>query len=117
MVPTKRFDVPAGAVARLRIIDTTTKINGLPTDYLMTPPMPGMEIMPEIPAWSFLVESETGRKVLFDLGVPPNWREFSPVVAEPLQKRGWEITVDKNVVDILKDEGVDPTSIDSVVWR
>jgi hypothetical protein len=39
------------------------------------------------------------------------------VVAEPLQKRGWEITVDKNVVDILKDEGVDPTSIDSVVWR
>lgn len=117
MVTTKRFSVPSGAVARVRIINSTTKINGLPTDYLMTPPMPGMEFMPEIPTWSFLVESTTGKKALFDLGVPPNWRDFSPVVVDGLVKRGWEISGDKHVADIIKEEGLDPSQINSIVWR
>ncbi|KAK5281584.1 hypothetical protein LTR40_004615 [Exophiala xenobiotica] len=117
MVTTKRFSVPKGAVARVRIIDSTTSIKGLPTDYLMTPPMPGMEVMPEIPTWSFLVESEkTGKKALFDLGVPPNWRDFSPVVVDGLVERGWEISGDKHVADILREESMDPSSINCIVW-
>jgi hypothetical protein len=118
MVTTKRFSVPEGAVARVRIIDSTTSIKGLPTDYLMTPPMPGMDVMPEIPTWSFLVESEkTGKKALFDLGVPPNWRDFSPVVVDGLVERGWEISGDKHVADILREERMDPSAINCIVWR
>ncbi|ETI27212.1 hypothetical protein G647_09895 [Cladophialophora carrionii CBS 160.54] len=115
--PNQKFAVPGGAVARLRIIDSTTKIKGLPLDYLMTPAMPGMDVLPEAPTWSFLVESDTGRKALFDLGVPPNWREFSPVVATPLQTRGWgEPSGEKHVADILVEEGVDLSSINSIIW-
>jgi hypothetical protein len=118
MPPNQKFAVPDGAAARLRIIDSTTKIKGLPLDYLMTPAMPGMEVLPEAPTWSFLVESDTGRKALFDLGVPPNWREFSPVIATPLQTRGWgEPSGEKHVADILVEEGVDLSTINSIIWR
>ena len=118
MSPSKKFAVPDGAVARLRVIDSTTKIKGLPLGYLMTPPMPGMEVLPEAPSWSFLIESDTGCKALFDLGVPPNWRDFSPVVAKPLQTRGWgEPSGEKHVAEILVDEGIDLSSINSIIWR
>ncbi|OAP62036.1 hypothetical protein AYL99_04239 [Fonsecaea erecta] len=117
MSPSTQFAVPAGAIAQLRIIDSTTKIKGLPLDYLMTPPMPGMEVLPEAPTWSFLIETDTGRKALFDLGVPPNWRDFSPVVAKPLQTRGWgEPSGEKHVAHILADEGIDISSINSIIW-
>lgn len=117
MAPSRLFNVPSGAVASVRIIDSTTSIKGLPTDFLMTPPLQGMEFMPDIPTWSFLVESETGKKALFDLGVPPNWRDFSPVVTGRLVESGWEISGEKHVEEILRDHHVDPASINSIVWR
>ncbi|KAI1614118.1 beta-lactamase-like protein [Exophiala viscosa] len=116
MASSKRFAVPEGAVAQVRIIDSTTSIKGIETEHLMGPAMPGMPVMPEIPTWSFLVESKTGRKALFDLGVPPNWRDFSPAVTERLFEAKWEISGEKHVADILRDEGVDLSSINSIVW-
>lgn len=112
-----RFKAPSGAVAQVSIIDSTTSIKFLPTKYLMQPAMPGMEHMPELPTWSFLVESGTGRKALFDLGVPPNWKDFSPAVTGRLLKSGWEIKGEKHVVDILKQNNIKPESINSVIWR
>lgn len=113
------FNVPAGNVARVRIIDTTTSIRTLETHHVMGPPMPGMHLMPEIPAWCFLVESSNGRKALFDLGVPPNWEDFSPWVIEHihLDGWGWQISSQKHVSEILADEGVDPAEITDIVWR
>lgn len=117
MASSRLFNVPDGAVATVRIIDSTTSIKKLPATYLMTPPMPGLEFMPDIPTWSFLVESDTGKKALFDLGVPPNWQDFSPVVSTMLKERGWEITAHKHVEEILRDHRVDPASISSIIWR
>lgn len=111
------FKVPSGAVANVRIIDTTTSIKQLAVKYLMTPPIPGFDILPELPTWSFLVESDTGKKALFDLGVPPNWEDFAPAVMKRLTTNGWEVKADKHVVDILKENQVDPASINSIVWR
>lgn len=119
MVTTKRFNVPPGNVARVRIIDTTTRIKTLETHHVMGPPMPGMYVMPEIPAWSFLVESPCGRKALFDLGVPPNWQDFSPWVIQSLHLDGWgwQISSEKHVADILEDKGIETASITDIVWR
>lgn len=119
MVGTTRFSVPSGDVARVRIIDTTTNIRTLETHHIMGPPMPGMYMMPEIPAWSFLIESPNGRKALFDLGVPPNWEDFSPWVIKNVHLDGWswQISSNKHVADILKDEGIDPATITDIVWR
>lgn len=117
MATTRLFDVPDGAVATVRIIDSTTSIKKLPTKALMTPEMPGLEFMPDIPTWSFLVESDTGKKALFDLGVPPDWRNFSPVIMKRLAVYGCEVYAEKHVEEILRDHQVDPSSINSIVWR
>lgn len=119
MVATKRFTVPPGDVARVRIIDTTTRIKTLETHHVMRPPMAGMHVLPELPAWSFLVESSNGGKALFDLGVPPNYHDLAPWVLQflDLPGWGWKVTADTHVVDVLKDEGVDPASITHIIWR
>lgn len=83
----------------------------------MQPPLHGLHYMPDIPTWSFLIESPTGKKALFDLGVPPNFLDFSPFNQEQLRNPAWEIRSEKHVADILKESLIDPASIDSIVWR
>jgi hypothetical protein len=83
----------------------------------MEPPVPGFEYMPLAPSWSFLIESDTGKKALFDLGIPPTWKDFAPVVADLLNSRGWEITSEKHTSQILEENGVDLKGIGSIVWR
>ena len=117
-MPTKpTFEVPFGAVARVSIIDSTLRLGGLPVSYLMTPPVDGLIDMPTIPTWSFLVESPSGKRALFDLGVPPDLETFAPVVANKLKASGWDIKAEKHVADILKENNVEPSSINSVIWR
>jgi hypothetical protein len=85
----------------------------------MKPEMPSMHVLPELPAWSFLVESTTGGRALFDLGIPPNYKDFSPWVLQFLDMPGWgwKVSSTKHVSDILKDEGIDPALITHIVWR
>lgn len=117
MVAKNVFEVPAGAVADVRIIDTTTCIKKLPLEYLMTPALHGMPYMPDVPTWSFLVESPTGKKALFDLGVPPNYLEYAPAITDTMKTRDWELHSEKHVADILKEHGIEPASINHIIWR
>ncbi|KIX94912.1 uncharacterized protein Z520_09222 [Fonsecaea multimorphosa CBS 102226] len=110
------FNVPPGAVADVRIIDCTSRIIRLPVSLLMEPPLSGMDYMPDIPTWAFLIESPTGKKALFDLGVPPNFLDFSPVNQEQLRNPAWEIRSEKHVADILRESQIDPASINSIIW-
>lgn len=111
------FNAPPGAVARVRIIDCTSRIIRLPVSFLMQPPLHGMQYMPDIPTWSFLIESPTGKRALFDLGVPPNFLDLSPVNQSQLRNPAWEIHSEKHVADILKESQIDPASINSIIWR
>lgn len=116
--PRPDFKPPPGAAAQVSIIDTTTSIKGLAVKFLMEPPMEGFETMPEITAWSFLIESSDGRRALYDLGVPPDWYDsFSPATVGRLKELGWEISAQKDVYSILKDGGIEPSSIGSIIWR
>ncbi|EXJ64284.1 hypothetical protein A1O7_00620 [Cladophialophora yegresii CBS 114405] len=113
----KRFPIPPGATASVKIIDTTSHIGKLPVDFLMEPPVPGFQYMPDLPSWSFLVESSTtGKKALFDLGVPPDWETFAPSVSDQLKTRGWEIHAEKHTSQILEENGVDLKTIGSIIW-
>ncbi|KAM0259682.1 hypothetical protein ACHAPA_010636 [Fusarium lateritium] len=118
MAERPRFDVPSGKAARVSIIDSTLRLSNMPLSHLMKPPMKGMEIMPVITTWSFLVESSSGKKALFDLGVPKNPMEnFSPMWIKLLTEHSLGVEVSQNVADILKDNNVQPSEIDSVIWR
>lgn len=108
--------VPSGKVASVRIIDSTTSIKGLPAKYLMQPDLNGFDIMPELPTWSFLVENDSGRKVLFDLGVPADWPDMPPHLSDSLKSRGWDINVDKPTVAILKEQNIEADSIEAIFW-
>lgn len=111
------FDVPPGATAKVSIIDSTLRISNLKVDYFMGPPVQGFDKLESLPTWSFLVESSAGQKVLFDLGVPKDQNVFPPSVRKDIDKYGWQVHVEKDVADILKEHGVDPSEISSVIWR
>lgn len=67
------------------------------------------------PVYSFLVEHSTGRKVVFDLGVPKDYWNMSPTVTAITKE--WDVNVEKNVADILVENRVPLQSIEAVVWR
>jgi hypothetical protein len=85
--------------------------------------MPGLTTLPTLPAWSFLIESSTtGKRALFDLGVPPDWAEtekggFAPRVVNRVRENGWVVKATKGVAEVLEEGGVESGSVGSVVWR
>lgn len=111
------FSVPSGAAARVCIIDSTMRIHDMPTSLLLEPPMDGLEKLPSIGSWSFLVKSSTGESVLFDLGAAADIETSLPLVAGQIEQLKVKIEVEKNVADILKENGIDPGTIKSVIWR
>ena len=103
--------VPSGKAVSVKIIDSTSRISGLPTKVLMGPAIVGFDDMAEIPTWSFFIEHESGRKLLFDLGIPTDWQDLAPTVADRLKSNGWKISVEKPTVQILKEHHIDASSI------
>ncbi|KAK4216446.1 beta-lactamase-like protein [Rhypophila decipiens] len=118
--PTKRlFDIPKGSSARVSIIDSTARLRGSRPSDLLTPYIPGFDNFSHpSPSWSFLVENSKGdKRALFDLGGPPNFTEsYSPAIQRVIQTAPWTFSVDKHVVDILRENRVNPASIGSIVW-
>jgi hypothetical protein len=108
------FNVPPGAAAGVSIIDTTTVLSDVPLELMLAPPMPGFPTF-VAPAYSFLVDGPTGRKVLFDLGVRKDYWNNSPAVVEAT--KGWGIEVEKAVHEILPARGLKPEDIEAIIWR
>lgn len=111
------FDVPAGAVAKVSIIDSTMRLGGLPTAMLVKPQIEGWDTFPAAPCWSFLVESPSGKKAVFDLGLHVDHSRFTPQVSDALAKAGAKPDVKEHVADIIKRHGVEPESVNSIIWR
>lgn len=114
---TPPFDVPAGAVAKVSIVDSTLRIAGMPLEFMVRPLIDGWDHFPTVPTWSFLVESPSGKKALFDLGLHVDLGRLVPRITEMLAKANVKIEVKEHVADVIKRHGVDPQTIDSVIWR
>lgn len=111
------FDVPNGAAAKVHIIDSGFRLSGMPTNFLLSPEMKGFDELPALGSWSFLVESSTGRKVLFDLGGPSDVNSFPPSVAAVIEEVGVAVKGTTSVAELLMANGVELSDIESVVWR
>lgn len=112
------FSVPVSTeTVRVRIVDSTTSIENLQLELLMKPPVDGLKYLPPLPSWSFLIEHPSGKKLLYDLGVARNWRSFPPAAAGHIDKLGWNVKVEREVIDVLSENGISPDEIDSIIWR
>ncbi|MCJ1399609.1 hypothetical protein MMC11_002811 [Xylographa trunciseda] len=113
--PAPDLQIPSSSsTVQVSIIDTTTHIGLIPSVFV-EPSIPGYDTL-NCPAYSFLIEHSSGRKILFDLGVRKDWNNLAPEVYHRLQASNWDIQVPKDVREILEDEGVDPGAIDGIVW-
>lgn len=83
----------------------------------MQPPMEGLIHMPDMPSWSFLIEHSSGQKLLYDLGVPKAWHLFSPCILQIIEGSSSELTVEDDVIDILKTNGIEADQISGIIWR
>ncbi|KAL8883482.1 MAG: hypothetical protein Q9215_008207, partial [Flavoplaca cf. flavocitrina] len=100
----QNFPIPESAsTVDISIIDTTSRIRGIQTELFMEPKIKGHDII-DCPAYSFLIENEkSGQKILFDLGVRKDWENLAPKISNSIREKGWSVTVEKGVADILKD--------------
>ncbi|KAI9700856.1 MAG: hypothetical protein M1836_002226 [Candelina mexicana] len=105
---------PSTSTVSVRIIDSTARIK-LPTSLFVSPHIYGHDNI-LAPSYAFLVEHPSGRKLLFDNGVRKDWQNYSPKIRKLIEESGWEVCVEKNVVDILRDNGIQPESIEGIVW-
>ncbi|QRW07224.1 metallo-beta-lactamase superfamily domain-containing protein [Ceratobasidium sp. AG-Ba] len=111
------WNIPtSNSIVRVSVIDTTTRVKGLPTSLFFVPVIGSYEIV-ECPAFGFLIEHEpSGKKLLFDLGVPKNWRNGPPAITNRIIGNKWQVDVEKDVSDILAENGVPLESINSIIW-
>ncbi|OCK73827.1 hypothetical protein K432DRAFT_311958 [Lepidopterella palustris CBS 459.81] len=66
----------------VHVIDTISRINGLPVDFFLEPCISGFARL-NVPSLSFLVQhAPSQRKVLFDLGVRNDWPSLSCAILE-----------------------------------
>lgn len=115
--PNVFFNVPSGAAAKVYIIDSTTRVSNMPTDFLLAPSMHQFKKIPMLGSWCFLVQSSKGQKVIFDLALSPDINSLPPVVVKQIDEVGIKFEAIKHVAEILEENGVDPAEIDSVIWR
>lgn len=112
------FKVPSSTnTVEVSIINSTTHMKNIPVEGFMTPHHPGHDTL-MLPAYSFLItNSRLNRSIVFDLAIRKDWESASPPpLLNQIKDSGAEISVEKDVRDILEDGGVDVKTIEAIVW-
>ncbi|KAI1375644.1 beta-lactamase-like protein [Hypoxylon crocopeplum] len=103
---------PQSAV-NVRVIDTTSRIV-VPNEFAANP-VKANEFL-DCPSYAFLIEHKSSRRLLFDLGVRKDYDKLPPAIQYYLEQSNATIEVEKDVHTILQDHGVDPKSIEAIIW-
>ncbi|KAF2813780.1 putative N-acyl homoserine lactonase AttM, partial [Mytilinidion resinicola] len=104
----------SSSTVKVSVIDTNTRIS-LPFGLFLTPVFKGKDRL-SAPSYSTLIEHPSGRKLLFDLGVRKDWENLAPFILAMNQQIGATIAAGKNVSDVLSENGINPSEIESVIW-
>ncbi|KAJ4985088.1 metallo-beta-lactamase superfamily protein [Stagonosporopsis vannaccii] len=108
--------IPNSSVSvTVRIIDSGTRLNA-PASFFMEPTIPGHEVLSNSPAYPFLIEHESGKKLIFDLGIRKDWKNFAPAILTQFGAAGVEVNGDKDVIDALEEGGIRREEVDAVIW-
>ncbi|KAK5168934.1 uncharacterized protein LTR77_006243 [Saxophila tyrrhenica] len=106
--------IPASkSCCKVEIIDTTTILT-VPDNFLVEPHIEGKDYL-NLPDYAFLLTSEKGEKVVFDLGTRHDWWNSVPSIAEMCEKHVPGLRVDKDVTQVLEDGGVKLADLKSLI--
>ncbi|KAN0117651.1 Beta-lactamase-like protein [Hyaloscypha variabilis] len=108
--------IPASnTTVNVRIIDTTSQIDGIAVSEFIQPSIKGHTYL-SCPAFSFLIEHPSSRSLLFDLGVRKDHENLAPRIVKRLTDGGWKVVVKQGVREQLEANGVDGKSIEGIIW-
>jgi hypothetical protein len=111
------LDIPESQVSvTVRILDTGARASVAAAVFL-DPVILGHELLANSPAYPFLIEHESGFKVLFDLGFRKDWQNYAPTLLKMFDSASITIEAEKDVVDVLEEGGVRKEEINAVIWR
>jgi glyoxylase-like metal-dependent hydrolase (beta-lactamase superfamily II) len=105
----------SSTIVQVRIIDTTSHIAGIALAPFVQPEIKGFTDL-SCPAFSFLIEHPSNRKLLFDLGVRKDIENFAPRIRNRIKDGGWEVTVRQGVREQLEEHGVNGKDIEGIIW-
>ncbi|KAH6678469.1 hypothetical protein B0J14DRAFT_625064 [Halenospora varia] len=104
---------PSNTSVRVQIIDTTSKIDAIPTAGFVSPEIKGFTAL-SCPAFSFLIEHPVKHPFLFphryklqfllflfDLGIRKDLENFAPMIKNRIKTGGWNVTVQQGVAEQL----------------
>ena len=93
----------------------------VPASMFMEPTIKGAEFLKAC-CYSFLINHENPDAktkydtMVFDLGVRKDFENSPKAVVDQVTGAGMTIPVEKNVVDVLKDNGEDPAQVGGIIW-
>ena len=121
--PAPGLNIPSSEhTVNVSIIDTTLRLTGLPTAAFTQPEVAGYSTIVGGIAYSFLIkrnepiDSSKHDTLLFDLGVRKDIWNSPKVILDQASSAGFQMDVQKNVYEILKDAGDDPAKVGGIIW-
>lgn len=118
MATTSPFaELPSGETALTVKLINPVNFGPAILNRFMAPPVPGLETFKTSPSLSFLLEHPSGRRLVFDLGIRKDYQNYSKSITEYLPTTKYDIQVEKNVADILAEDGISGSDIEAVIWR
>ncbi|KAH7124857.1 beta-lactamase-like protein [Dactylonectria estremocensis] len=106
----------SGNTCDVSLIDTTTDLL-VKTSALLEPEIQGHEFL-NLPTFAFYIYNpRSDKRLLFDMGSRKDWWNLPPEVVGAIEAKGVPgIRITKDIREILVDGGIDPATIDAVVW-
>ncbi|KAH8695628.1 beta-lactamase-like protein [Talaromyces proteolyticus] len=103
------------STVRVRLIDTTGVMVSR-SKPLIQPEEPMLEYL-NIYVAAFLVEHKpSGKKIMFDLGIRKDYWNYPAILQKRLSEVIPALRVEKDVTEILKENGIQLDEISTVVW-
>jgi hypothetical protein len=117
MSRSSRLEIPASEVVVKTSMINPVNFGPAIIERFMAPPVPGLQTFKTSPSLTFLLEHPSGRKLVWDLGIRKDYQNYSKSISDYLPTTNYNIQVEKNVVDILEENGVAASEVEAVIWR
>ncbi|CAJ2508489.1 Uu.00g135150.m01.CDS01 [Anthostomella pinea] len=120
--PPPELNIPASKhTVDVSIIDTTGFVGNMPVHLFMNPVLPGYDKIKAV-CYAFSIKHSNPEQpskydhLLFDLGLRKDVENAPKSIVDGAKQGGWDLKVEKNVADILQENGDGPAKVGGIIW-